>query len=160
MLNIIIGLLSLAYPFMVYFSITKLPLSVFVGLLALLFGARLILAHQSKKKSAINTWAVPVSIIMLIFSAIVLLQGSVDLLLYYPVLINMSLLIIFGYSLYQGPPIIERLARLSEPDLPPDGMRYTRRVTGVWCFFFASTPRLPSIQQSLVTYRCGPYTTG
>ena len=33
-------------------------------------------------------------------------------------------------------PIIERLARLQEPDLPPEGVRYTRKVTWAWCGFF------------------------
>jgi uncharacterized membrane protein len=31
---------------------------------------------------------------------------------------------------------VERLARLQQPDLPPQGVRYTRRVTQVWCGFF------------------------
>ena len=33
--------------------------------------------------------------------------------------------------------MIERLARLREPDLPPAAIAYTRRVTQVWCVFFA-----------------------
>lgn len=33
-------------------------------------------------------------------------------------------------------PIVERLARLQEPDLPEKGVRYTRRVTQIWCGFF------------------------
>ena len=32
--------------------------------------------------------------------------------------------------------MIERLARLQEPDLPAAGVAYTRRVTQVWCGFF------------------------
>jgi uncharacterized membrane protein len=32
--------------------------------------------------------------------------------------------------------VIERLARLREPDLPPAGVLYTRRVTQIWCVFF------------------------
>jgi uncharacterized membrane protein len=33
-------------------------------------------------------------------------------------------------------PVIERLARITEKNLPPAGVRYTRRVTQVWCIFF------------------------
>jgi len=40
-------------------------------------------------------------------------------------------------SLIIGPPVIERFARLRHPDLPPQGVRYTRNVTRVWCLFFA-----------------------
>jgi len=52
--------------------------------------------------------------------------------------INTLLLTVFGLSLKLGPPVVERLARLRHPDLPPDGVRYTRKVTIVWCLFFAA----------------------
>ena len=55
----------------------------------------------------------------------------------YPVLVNAGLLASFGYTLLRPPTMIERLARLHEPDLPPHAVRYTRRVTQVWCVFFA-----------------------
>ena len=54
----------------------------------------------------------------------------------YPVAINAVMLALFAFSLWQGPPFIERLARLREPDLPASGVRYTRRVTQAWCVFF------------------------
>lgn len=54
----------------------------------------------------------------------------------YPVAINAIMLFIFLSSLWQGPPVVERLARLREPDLSPHGIRYTHRVTWAWCAFF------------------------
>jgi uncharacterized membrane protein len=33
--------------------------------------------------------------------------------------------------------MIERLARIREPELPAPAIYYTRRVTQVWCLFFA-----------------------
>lgn len=57
-------------------------------------------------------------------------------LMYYPVAVNLVLLILFGSSLFYGMPIVEQIARWREPDLPPQGVRYTRRVTQVWCLFF------------------------
>lgn len=54
----------------------------------------------------------------------------------YPVWVNAVLLLLFGVSLWRGPPLIERLARLTEPELPPRAVAYTRRVTQVWCGFF------------------------
>ena len=33
-------------------------------------------------------------------------------------------------------PIIERFARMKHPDLPPEGVRWCRKVTVVWCVFF------------------------
>lgn len=54
----------------------------------------------------------------------------------YPVLVNGAFLAAFGYSLASPPSMIERFARMSEPDLPPAAIGYTRRVTQVWCAFF------------------------
>lgn len=56
----------------------------------------------------------------------------------YPALVNGVLLLVFAASLARPPSLIERLARLSEPDLPPAAVRYTRRVTQVWCVFFVA----------------------
>jgi uncharacterized membrane protein len=54
----------------------------------------------------------------------------------YPALVNAVFLGVFGLSLWHGPTVVERMARLREPDLPPAAVAYTRRVTQVWCGFF------------------------
>lgn len=54
----------------------------------------------------------------------------------YPVLVNAALLAAFGYSLAAPPSMVERMARLREPDLPFAAIGYTRRVTQLWCGFF------------------------
>jgi uncharacterized membrane protein len=56
----------------------------------------------------------------------------------YPVLVNAGFLAAFAHSLVVPPSMVERLARLSEPDLPPQAVAYTRRVTQAWCVFFAA----------------------
>jgi uncharacterized membrane protein len=43
---------------------------------------------------------------------------------------------VFAFSLVYPPTIVERIARLEDPDLPPKGVIYTRKVTLVWCGFF------------------------
>ena len=48
------------------------------------------------------------------------------------------LLVVFAFSLCHPPTVVERLARLTEPDLPPSGVRYTRKVTAVWCVFYVA----------------------
>lgn len=55
---------------------------------------------------------------------------------WYPVLVNASLLGLFGVTLWHPPSMAERLARLREPDLPPHAVTYTRQVTVAWCGFF------------------------
>ena len=54
----------------------------------------------------------------------------------YPAIVNATLLAVFAGSLATSMPVIERLARLTEPDLPPHAVAYTRRVTQAWCVFF------------------------
>ena len=53
----------------------------------------------------------------------------------YPVLVSLSFASIFGLSLIYPPSLIERIARITEPDLPPSGVIYTKRVTLVWTVF-------------------------
>jgi uncharacterized membrane protein len=54
----------------------------------------------------------------------------------YPFLMNVLTLGLFAYSLVYPPSMVERIARITEPDLPPEAIGYTRRVTQVWCGFF------------------------
>jgi uncharacterized membrane protein len=54
----------------------------------------------------------------------------------YPALVNLGLFASFAATLVRPPSMIERFARVREPQLPPQAVRYTRRVTIVWCVFF------------------------
>jgi uncharacterized membrane protein len=54
----------------------------------------------------------------------------------YPVLVSAVLLAVFGASVLRPPTVVERIARLHEPTLPPQGVAYTRKVTLAWCGFF------------------------
>lgn len=78
-----------------------------------------------------------------------------QLLLFYPVVVNAVMLAVFGGSLRSTMPIVERLARLQEPDLPEKAVRYTRRVTQVWCLFFISTAVLRYLPPCMATCLCG-----
>jgi uncharacterized membrane protein len=69
-------------------------------------------------------------------SAAIVVTDSELLLRLYPSLVNLGLLIAFGATLVRGPSMIEKFARLGNPDLPPGAVRHTRRVTQVWCAFF------------------------
>lgn len=53
----------------------------------------------------------------------------------YPALIGGAFAGVFAASLIWPPSMVERFARLREPDLSSDGQRYTRRVTQVWTVF-------------------------
>ncbi|MFZ7158661.1 hypothetical protein ACLSZ7_06540 [Avibacterium gallinarum] len=55
---------------------------------------------------------------------------------WYPVIINGLMFALFASSLWQSQTFVERLARLQEPNLTAEGVRYTRTVTQVWCVVF------------------------
>ncbi|GGX86772.1 hypothetical protein GCM10007160_12650 [Litchfieldella qijiaojingensis] len=91
--------------------------------------------------AALLAWRIPQARYLTIVVAALLLAlgglGHAELgMRAYPVAVSAIMLVIFISSLWQGMPIVERLARLREPDLPPAGVRYTRRVTWAWCGFF------------------------
>lgn len=47
------------------------------------------------------------------------------------------LVFFFGRTLRPGrEALITRIARVSDPALPPHLVRYTRRLTGIWCAYF------------------------
>jgi uncharacterized membrane protein len=56
----------------------------------------------------------------------------------YPVVMSLAACGAFASTLFQPPSLVERIARLREPDLPPRGVRYTRHVTQVWVGFLAA----------------------
>jgi uncharacterized membrane protein len=72
----------------------------------------------------------------LLLAALAIWNNALLPLKLYPVLVNLGMLAVFGYSLYAPPSVIERMARLSDPALPAYAVAYTRRVTQVWCGFF------------------------
>ena len=122
-------LAGLAYPFVVYLGMEQLSPRLFALLLGGLWLARLLSGRQTQLSYTVAATA-------LLFCLLLGLAGEPALLRWYPVLISLALLGLFAGSLCSGMPIIERLARLSEPELPPAAVRYTRQVTWVWVGYF------------------------
>jgi uncharacterized membrane protein len=125
--------LSIAYPFLLYFSQEKisaqtlgLGLCLILIARAMFFGVR---TYQSWVLIGfgLSLWA------WAHFS-----KSSLPL-MWYPFAVNITLLVVFFTSLFRPPPIVERMARLTQPSgetLPKYAVRYTRKVTEVWCGFF------------------------
>ncbi len=68
------------------------------------------------------------------------LTGRGHLALYLPpMIITLSILALFAGSLQRGrTPLVTRMARLLEGELPPEVVRYTRGVTVAWALFLAA----------------------
>ncbi|WP_341326582.1 hypothetical protein [Methylotuvimicrobium sp. KM2] len=129
-LNGAIGVLMLLYPLAVYYGIQSVqPWQIAMALAALLL-VRLVCGRTNGAANQV------LIIAALLFCGVAVWNNDEITLRFYPALMNLSLLLVFASSLYFPPPMIERLARLQHPDLPPQGVLYTRRVTQVWCVFF------------------------
>ncbi|MBK7277034.1 MAG: hypothetical protein IPI08_10915 [Betaproteobacteria bacterium] len=126
--NALLAAVTLAYPLLVYLGAGRLSPAWIAVPLALLALLRAWVLRQP-------LWYLAAGGVALLALASTQGGGWLSLKLY-PVLVNALMLGVFAASLVRGPTIVERLARLSEPDLPAHAVAYTRRVTQIWCAFF------------------------
>ncbi len=70
-------------------------------------------------------------------SVAIVLTNSEWLLRLYPSLVNVGLLVAFGATLVRGPVDDRKICTPEQAGPGPHTIRYTRRVTQVWCGFFA-----------------------
>ncbi|HDG7918247.1 TPA: hypothetical protein PCK47_003786 [Klebsiella quasipneumoniae] len=128
------GILLLAWPFIIWFGLAHNSLQGLLPLMALMLFLRFRQTRRRAGALSVVTQIVAVAGMTLCIASYLL--KTHQLLLFYPVVVNSMMLAVFGGSLWSTMPIIERLARLREPDLPERAVRYTRRVTQIWCAFF------------------------
>lgn len=128
-LKIILVIVSIVYPFIVYFGLTHFDSILVLFFIIALLMVRGFTEKQKNIRNVIFTSAFGVLVVAYFW-------GNQQGLKLYPVLVNASMLLLFFSSLYAKQSIIERMARLKEPNLPEAGVRYTRKVTIVWCVFF------------------------
>ena len=125
----IVFAITAAYPLLVFFGLGHFEPR---WLALMLAGLAVVRALGSRDR--FWWWAAGAGLLLAAVSAFA--NKALPLKLY-PVLVNAVLLIVFAASLRHPPSMIERLARLHEPALDAQGVAYTRRVTQVWCGFFA-----------------------
>ncbi len=123
-----LGILSAAYPLLWYFGRNNGAFFWLAALMAGLWFLRAFLAPTSPQR-----W---VALVLGTFFSVVLLLRLPQSMYWYPVWVSLLMLAVFGGSLFAKQTVIERLARLQHPDLPSEGVRYTRKVTQIWCVFF------------------------
>ena len=125
-----------AYPFIVYFGLDHFDPRTIAAILIGLAIIRLIVT------SRVKTWVISpsqtkwIAATLVIICCLVIFFNTSDYLKFYPLLVNISMFIVFFTSLLNPPTVIERIARIKSPELPVEGVRYTRNVTIVWCLFF------------------------
>lgn len=129
-------MLAIAYPLVVYFGLDVVsPRVLGIGLLLLL-----LLRHGRSLAGVLRATDVLERSLLagiVLLSLGIVAADSEFLLRLYPVLLSLGMLALFARSLARPPSMIERFARQQDPALSPAGVRYTYRVTQVWCAFLA-----------------------
>lgn len=129
MLPAITVLITLVYPLAIWLGHDRIEPRWLAALLLLAAATRL----PSLPVSRVARWSMAGALLL----ALAAIWSNLLLpLKLYPVLVSAALLCAFAYSLAVPPSMVERLARVREPDLPAAAIGYTRRVTQVWCGFF------------------------
>ena len=128
-INAAVVILSLCYPFLVYFGLQHYDAKILLPVLLMLLGLRWLAGGQNAERKVVIAAVAGIAIVTLVW-------GNQLGLKFYPVMMNLGFLIVFVSSLFSPRSIVERMARLQDPDLPPHAIAYTRKVTVVWSIFF------------------------
>ena len=129
-----IGLI--AYPVLVWLALSsQSPRFVALLLVAITAPAAYLRLRHSKREHLRGLASIPLVTVLAFASAALL--DSANCMLLVPVAINTVLLIAFASTLRRAAmPMIERFARLQEPDLNPAQQAWCRLWTRIWCLFF------------------------
>ena len=127
LISVLLTILMVCYPFAVMWAIQHDQLFLVSGLLITVAVIRFFLFFYQI--------FLPLTIFALLCGTLTLLLQNALWLKFYPVLMSLGSATLFAYTLIRPPTMIERFARLHQPDLPESGVRWTRQVTKVWCGF-------------------------
>ena len=137
-LRVLAAATMIAYPAFVWLGLSSgSPRQVAIILLALMTPACLLRRSKRERGQGVALVAVPITILgLLVVSAV--FDGA-DFIRATPVAANVVLLISFCATLRRGSvPMIERFARLQEPDLDEPKQAWCRAWTKIWCAFFVA----------------------
>lgn len=133
LITLVVGICLLLYPFAVYLGLNYIsPFWLALCLLVLLI-SRLVMLRSVMAKMP---WLLPATVLGGLAIITTLFTDSPMGFQLYPLMVNFAMLAVFGYSYLKPPTVIETFARLQHPNLPEQGVSYTRKVTLVWCGFF------------------------
>jgi uncharacterized membrane protein len=129
--RVLFAVLVALYPLIIYFGLKILPASFFGLLLAVLLVFRFGIIRPQERSTAL-----PLIAILLAYAVAAALSGSVTMLLYYPVLVNVILFVVFAGSLRSEEPLLLRVVRARGIPISARGPGYLRHLTAIWTGFF------------------------
>lgn len=125
----------LCYPFIVYFGIDLFSPRVLGILLLILVSLRFLTARLNLNLNNLHLLQ-PLTLVSGLLAIWIIFADDPFIVKLNPVVVNAAMLGVFLYTLIQPPSLVERIARITEPDLPLHGVIYTRYVTMAWCLMF------------------------
>lgn len=138
-LEVALGLLSTAllvvYPVIVYFAFDRLGIRGAALLMLVALAPAAVLRLGRARDRRVGT----VALVPLITVTLLALGAALEraaLVLAVPTAINLALFATFAPTLVYGPPMIERFARLTDPELTQAEVRWCRTWTVIWSTFF------------------------
>jgi len=128
-------LLVIVYPFAVYFGLHYFSPRNIALSLAFLFLLRFILL-QPRSINFSQAIVILLTLLGLGISFLGAISNNEFVMKLYPAAVSLLLFGFFFYSLLSPPTVIQHIAQLKMPKLSNEAIRYTRKVTIVWCVFF------------------------
>jgi uncharacterized membrane protein len=122
---------SLLYPVLVYFGLSRVSSQPIVAIAVGLIVLRVTLVSGDTDRTLEKHWLLASAVIL---AGLLVVEPTLAAKAY-PVVISLTLAVAFAWSLRHPPTLVERMARLTDPELPARAIPYTRAVTWLWTIF-------------------------
>lgn len=134
--TVVIGSSMLLYPVFVHFGVRVFSPRTSAGVLLVVLCPALIARLWNADRSLLRSLALlPAVVVALLLGAVAM--NSLGFVLLLPAAVNLTFLASFAVTLYRGPPMVERFARIIDEDLTAEEQRWCRLWTWLWSGFFA-----------------------
>ena len=134
--KVLTALVTALWPLIIFAAVIADVWRYVLPVLAGVMGLKLITTLKTRAAGPLVRVGLVLAALALVLCLLSLAFSAIGFMFYYPVAVNLIMLAVFASSLKGEQSIVERLARLQDPNLSPRGVRYTRNVTKAWCVFF------------------------
>ena len=143
LMQLVLAVLILAYPFVVYFGLRHLDVQVLASIIIGIAVLRLIVLKGQDNKNNIGIGVVGTFLLIVLAITSWLIDDAMWL-KFYPITVSLLLLYLFAASLWTDKTMIQRFAELKEKHMSAKKKTYMRKLTKIWCAFFITNASISS----------------
>lgn len=142
MIKVLFAVLFALYPFIIYFGLNRFEFWQMAVVIAILATTRIVWIKynsnntQKNDRFDFNSASIVSACLLLFFALMTAFTDRVMWLKLYPIVVSLTLFIVFSVSLKTDKCVIQRFAELREKDINADKQMYMIKLTKVWCGFF------------------------